>query len=339
MAGIAIILDLLKKNPKFYSTHTLHCFGSFSAKVAMSGAAAFAAASYPFGFRAFLGSNKKIAHCDSAATWSDDYVSKDPNVHISKDCDIPGYVLESDSLGHLGKVYDIELKPLLSAFRPRTFAITTLRSFLMYYLPLLEPRTTLEEDDGDFLADKPEENRVDLITPFHKSIKQILRESTVVTTRRVLERLAVSYFSQKMAWKLLKDAPKSAMRKAQRGMPTTIYIYAVGRTTLRVHFLGVAASWIVQVGVEIYRTLCRLFNPKEELDQPHKMVEFEILGRKVFGVTVRCSASLVFAAIGAGIGATLSHPSLGQWVGCALGDLAGPIIIAVCFDKFLHSKA
>jgi len=56
MAGIAIILDLLKKNPNFYSTHTLHSFGSFSATVAISGAvASAAAASYPFGLRAFLG--------------------------------------------------------------------------------------------------------------------------------------------------------------------------------------------------------------------------------------------------------------------------------------------
>ena len=76
-----------------------------------------------------------------------------------------------------------------------------------------------------------------------------------------------------------------------------------------------AASWIVQVGVDIYRTLCRLFKSKEELDEPAKRAEFEILGRKVFGATVRCSASLIFAAIGAGIGATLLRPSLGQWVG------------------------
>uniref|UniRef100_A0A7C9CGG2 Uncharacterized protein n=1 Tax=Opuntia streptacantha TaxID=393608 RepID=A0A7C9CGG2_OPUST len=93
-----------------------------------------------------------------------------------------------------------------------------------------------------------------------------------------------------------------------------------------------------EVGVDIYRTLCRLFKSKEELDEPAKRAEFEILGRKVFGATVRCSASLVFAAIGAGIGATLLRPSLGQWVGCALGDLAGPVIVSVCFDKFLRSE-
>lgn len=338
MAGIAIVLDLIRKNPNFYSTHTLHSFGSFSAKVAISGAAASIVASYPFGFRAFLGSNNRIAYCDATATWSDDHISKDHGEHLSKEQEIPGYVFEPDTLSNVGKLYNIELKPLFSAFHWRMFALTTLRSFLMYYLPLLEAHTTLEEDDEDFLADKQEEKRVDLVTPFHKSVKQIIRESAVVTTRRVLERLAVSYFSQRMAWKLLKDAPKSAVRKAQRGMPTTVYCHCVAKTTLRAHFLGVAASWIVQVGVDIYRSLYRLMNSKEELDEVHKREEFQLLGRKVFAATLRCTASLVFAAIGAGLGATLIRPSLGQWIGCAAGDLAGPVVVAVCFDKLLHAE-
>ncbi|XP_040964941.1 uncharacterized protein [Gossypium hirsutum] len=83
--------------------------------------------------------------------------------------------------------------------------MTTLRSFLMFYLPLLEPATNVEEDDEDFLQDTPKELHVDLVVPFKKSVKQIIRETTVVTTRRVLERLAVIYVSQRMAWKLLKD--------------------------------------------------------------------------------------------------------------------------------------
>lgn len=335
MAGIAIVLDLLKKNPSFYSTHTLNSFGSFSAKVAISGVAASLAASYPLGFRPFLPSNNRVAYCDTAATWGDE-ISKDQEDHISKDRDSSGYVFEPDSLNDVGKVYHIELKPLFSAFHWRTFALTSLRSFLMYYLPLLEPRTAIEEDDEDFLAETPKERQIDLVTPSQKAIKQIIRESSIVTTRRVLERIVVSYFSQRMAWKLLKDAPKSAMRKAGRGMPKTIYFYAVTRTSFRAHFLGVAASWIVQVGVDIYKTLSHIFNSKEELDDVDKRKEFDLLGRKLLSATIRCTASLVFAAIGAGLGASLTRPSLGQWLGCAAGDLAGPVIVAVCFDKLLH---
>lgn len=81
------------------------------------------------------------------------------------------------------------------------------------------------------------------------------------------------------------------------------------------HFLGVAASWVVQVGVDIYKTLSHLFNTKEELDEVDKRKEFELLGRKIISATIRCTASLVFAAIGAGLGASLVRPSLGQWLG------------------------
>lgn len=334
MSGIAIVLDLLRKNPQLYSIHTLHSVGSFSAKVAVSGAAASVLASYPFGFRAFLGSNNRIAYCDAAGTWNED-------VHVSKDHDIPKYDFGSESL-FTGKLYNIEEKSLFSAFHPRTFAITALRSFLMYYLPLLEPRAALEDDDEDFLADNSEERPVDLITPFHKSVKQTFRESTVITIRRVLERLAVSYFSQRMAWKLLKDASKSAARKAVRGMPTTAYIGAVTRTTVRAHCLGVAASWVFQVGCDICKTLLRLFwYSKEDIEEVNKTEEFQLLGRKIYAVTLKCTASLIFAAIGAGVGASLTRdirPSLGQWLGCAAGDLAGPVIIAVCFDKLLPAE-
>ncbi|GMH14448.1 hypothetical protein Nepgr_016289 [Nepenthes gracilis] len=329
MAGVAILLDLLRKNPNFQSTKTLHSFGSFSAKVAVSASAASAAAIYPFGFRAFFGNDGiSVAHSDAGPAWSADHIS---GIH-----NMPGYIVQPDSLRYPTKVYSIELKPLLSAFQWKTLAMTTLRSFLMCYLPLLEPRTQHDDDDEDFLQDGSEHRNVDLVIPFKKSVKQIIRESTVVTTRRVLERLAVAHISQRMAWKLLKDARKSALRKSHRGMPTFVYFCSVTKTTFRAHCLGVAALWFVQVGIDIYRCLSRLFGSKEDVEDEDKKEEFQLLGKKVFVATVKCSSSLVFASIGAGIGATLIHPSIGQWIGCAAGDLVGPLVVGVCFDKILH---
>lgn len=82
------------------------------------------------------------------------------------------------------------------------------------------------------------------------------------------------------------------------------------------HFLGVAASWIVQIGIEIYRYFNRIMNSKEEdSDGVNKAKEAKVLGKKVTGITIRCGASLVFASIGAGIGATTVRPSIGQWIG------------------------
>ena len=145
--------------------------------------------------------------------------------------------------------------------------------------------------------------------------------------------------------------PQSTLRKAGRGWPTHVYIYKVSQTTLRGliiissfflsymsnllkltyiccviggvyagHFLGIAASWTVQVGIEIYRCVSRYVKPKddEEEEEGEQVVILEQakdLGNKVVGITVRCGASLVFAAIGAGICSCLIRPSMGQWIG------------------------
>ncbi|XVF33879.1 hypothetical protein REPUB_Repub18cG0009400 [Reevesia pubescens] len=328
MAGIAILLDLCKKNPSFCSQQSFHSSGFFSASAAAASAAASIAAGTPFASR-FLFSYPKVSHCDAAAEFPENYLA---NIQrVSED------IIKNDALKYTVKEYKIELKPLFSAFELRPFAMTTLRSFLMFYLPLLEPATNIEEDGDDFLQDTQEEHHVDLVVPFNKSVKQIIRETTVVTTRRVLERLAVIYVSQRMAWKLLKDVPKSAVRKSQRGMPTTVYFFRVSRTTFRGHLLGVAAAWIVQTGIEIYRCFSRITN-SEESDGVNITEQAKLLGKKISGVTIRCGASLIFASIGAGIGATLIRPSIGQWIGCAAGDLAGPIIVSVCLEKAFHME-
>ncbi|XP_041001484.1 uncharacterized protein LOC121247191 [Juglans microcarpa x Juglans regia] len=325
MAGIAIVLDLLRKKPSLYTGQSLHSNGLLSATAAASAAAAAVSAGTPFASRALFGIS--VAHCDAGAAFSEDYISSIRRATAN--------IFQHDSLKYGVKEYKIVLKPLFSAFELRAFAMTSLRSFLMFYLPLLEPHSTTEEDDDEFLQDTREESHVDLVIPFKKSMKQIIRETTVVTTRRVLERIVVHYVSQRMAWKLLKDVPKSAVRKSERRMPTLVYFFSVSRTTFRGHFLGVAASWLVQVGIEIYRYFGATIEEEND-DDLDKAERVKVLGKKVAGATVRCSASLVFASIGAGIGATLLRPSAGQWIGCAVGDLAGPIIVSVCLGKVLH---
>ncbi|KAF8013571.1 hypothetical protein BT93_I1427 [Corymbia citriodora subsp. variegata] len=322
MSGIALVLELARKNPSFHSAQSLHSYGHFSA----ASFAAAAAASAPFAARFLFGFKLPVAYCDAGTAWSEDDVSSTQS-NFEK-------ILHDESLKHSAKIYKIEMKPLFSAFEFRTFALTSLRSFLQSYLPLLQSSIQLEEDDN-FLQDAMEERQVDMVVPLKNSVKQIIQESTVVTTRRVLERLAVQYVSQRMAWKLLKDVPKSTTRKAHRGMPTLVYIWSVSRTTFRGQLLGTAATWLVQVGIETYRCLSSIFKSREE-DEVDPVEQVIILGKKVYIVTVKCSASLIFASIGAGMGATVMRPSLGQWIGCALGDLAGPIIVSLCFEKYLQ---
>ncbi|XP_051133024.1 uncharacterized protein LOC127252763 [Andrographis paniculata] len=323
-----VLLDMVRRNPHFGA----QAFNSRSLFTTKLGGASTAAASFafatPFAFGALFGNGlTQVAYCDAGATLDEDYIS---SIRYAS-----GRIFNSNALNYSPKQYNIQLKPLFSAFHWKTLALTSLRSFLLFYLPLVEPQTAVEDaDDEDFLQENPEEKRLDLIVPFKKSVKQIVRETSVVTTRRVLERLAVHYVSQRMAWKLLKDVPKSATRKAARGMPTTTYAFCVSRTTFRGHCLGILASWIVQVGIDIYRFLRSISKPKEEGDDPVDTSEqARVLVKKVCGTTVRCGASLIFASIAAGIGATFIRPSAGQWIGCALGDLSGPVIVAFCFEK------
>ncbi|KAI3445039.1 hypothetical protein Pfo_001704 [Paulownia fortunei] len=328
MAAIAI-LDLLRKNPNF-GGQTFNSRGLFSTKLvgASSAAAASFAITTPFAFGALFGNGvTRVAYCDAGTALGEDYTS---SVWTAS-----GNIFQNDALKYSTKQYNIQLKPLFSAFHWKTLGLTSLRSFLLFYLPLLEPHARMEDDDDDFLQENPEEKHLDLVVPFKKSVKQIIRESSVVTTRRVLERLAVHYVSQRLAWKLLKDVPKSATRKAGRGMPTLTYFFCVSRTTFRGHVLGVLASWIVQVGIDIYRFFSSISKAREDSDTVDTAEQVRILKKKVYGATVRCGASLIFASVGAGIGATLIRPSAGQWIGCAIGDLAGPVVVAFCFEK-LH---
>lgn len=325
MAGIALILDLLKRKQSLsLSTQSIHSYGLFSATAAASAAAASIAAGRPFLSRALFGDGGiPVAYCDAGEALDSGYI---PDFNTASE------IFPQEFVQYGAKKYPVELKPLFSAFGFKSLAITSVRSFLLFYLPLLEPRPSVEDND-DFSQENPEEKHVDLVVPFKNSLKHISREVAVVTTRRVLERLVVHHVSQRMAWKLLKDVRESARRKASRGMPNTLFVYSVIRTTFRGHLLGVAASWLIQIIIEVYRCIIRKPENEDDVDA-NTTKKIRLLGKKVCGATLKCAASLVFASIGAGIGA-LFHPSNGQWIGCAIGDFAGPIFAVICFEK-LH---
>ncbi|KAK6119236.1 hypothetical protein DH2020_047019 [Rehmannia glutinosa] len=260
MAAIAL-LDLLRRNPNF-GGQTFNSRGLFSTKLvgASTAAAASFAITTPFAFGALFGNGvTRVAYCDAGAALGEDYIS---SIRTAS-----GQIFQNDALKYSTKQYDIQLKPLFSAFHWKTFALTSLRSFLLFYLPLLEPHSRMEDedDDDDFLQENPEVKHLDLVVPFKKSVKQIIRESSVVTTRRVLERLAVHYASQRMAWKLLKG-----------------------------HLLGVLASWIVQVGIDIYRLVSSLSKARVDgSDTVDAKEQVELFGKKsiCWSVYGRCAVS------------------------------------------------
>ena len=90
----------------------------------------------------------------------------------------------------------------------------------------------------------------------------------------------------------------------------TFFLLCIG------HMLGVAASWLVQVGIDLYRFFSSTFQGQYEDNDVDQTNQVGVLGQKVVIATVRCTSSLIFASIGAGIGATfIRRPWLGQWVG------------------------
>ncbi|WVZ14933.1 hypothetical protein V8G54_012499 [Vigna mungo] len=54
---------------------------------------------------------------------------------------------------------------------------------------------------------------------------------------------------------------------------------------------------------------------QKEDNNVDKTNEVGVLGQKIFITIVRCTSSLIFASIEAGISVTLVRPSLGQWIG------------------------
>ncbi|XP_050369961.1 uncharacterized protein LOC126788050 [Argentina anserina] len=326
MAGIAIVLDLLKKNPSL-TTQCLHASGYFSAKAAASAAAAASvAAGAPYVYSSLFGGfGGSVAYCDAGATLSDDYISSLRSASFK--------LFPNEAVDFGTKDYTIELKPLYTAFHPKLLFLTTVRSFLIHFLPLLEPRANLESDDEDFLEDTEEEHGAKFVVPFKKSLWQIARELTTTTTRRILEKITVYYASKRMAWKLLKDLSKSAMRKAGRRMPTYLFFFSVSKTTMRGHCLAIAATWIVSVGIDVYCTFYGTINSNEEVDEIDTAQKLKLLGNRVWRTTLKGGGSLICCSVGAGIGATLFRPSTGQWVGCILGDAAGPFIVSFCLER------
>ncbi|CAK9223313.1 unnamed protein product [Sphagnum troendelagicum] len=329
MAGLALAIQLLEKSSSGVSSKSLH---SFSTLAAVSAAAAASSAI------SYLPDRPSLTYTPTTTSreWSENVAyceeAVDPDRWDARR--VP--LWETRTVIHV-KTYEIELKPLFSAFRIRALGATTVRALLVNYLPLLEAYLQPEEDEGDEDADRPAQLPVNPIVPLKRSATHIVREVSVITTRRILERAVVHYVTHRMAWKLLKDIPKSAVRKAARNMSKWQLFIAVCKTTFRAHALGVAANWMVQLVLDIYRSISASLYVRTKDGKPVGLDARELkrLARRTVGNTLKGIASLLLASLGAGLGTVLIRPSTGTWIGCAVGDFAGPFLVGIWLDTWI----
>ena len=120
---------------------------------------------------------ERVAYCDAAIADADSW-EESVCVPIQK--------------YSVGKKYDIELKPLFSAFRPRAIGATSIRAVLVNYLPLLEAYLQPEDDEFEEDLDRPARPPMDPVVPLKRSVTHILREvrhsiPSAVATQSLLE--------------------------------------------------------------------------------------------------------------------------------------------------------
>lgn len=234
------------------------------------------------------------------------------------------------------KVYKVKLKPLLSAFYPKALLMAAVRALLLNYIAVLESYLQIEEDEledeGESCSPRPVP---DLIEPAKKSIWTAAREVTVVTTRRVLERVVVLHVAPRVAHKLTKDYYDSALRKAGRGVQGWELTSKVCATTYRCHELSILAQWIVQVSFDCYKAGNILYDRRSDWSwtEDKKGIvrqQVTIVVASAVNGAVKGFAALVGAAIGAWLGSNV-WVGTGTWIGFVLGDLAGPNLVSLIF--------
>ncbi len=219
-------------------------------------------------------------------------------------------------------MYSAEPAPVLSFLRARTLGLALLRHGLLAFAPLLERwaedlrdqelewerrRAAGEEVDADEELEWP---------PFpdpepaaRAAARGIAWEGLVTTTRRLLEHAAAARAPPRLAWKLLKNVPESAVRKSRRflaarrdlaaggalaavtaprglgaaragGGSLAGYCGAVCRATARGNCMGYLAEFLARGALDAYLVFLRPL-PRKVPPPP--------LGRKVWAFA-RCAA-------------------------------------------------
>ena len=251
---------------------------------------------------------------------------------------------EAEGLRYKG--HAVRQQPVHSFLRPRTLVASALRNFFLHFAPLLDQwGKAIEEAEREHRG----EGEVEW-PPFPstraaraKFCAGFCREGAVHTVRRVLEHGVAARASARTTWKLLKDVPRSAVRKARRAEGALwtartggAQVARVTRTAVRGNSLVTLADFIVRQATDfhlIFREQAGLRAPRQRALAYGKCT----LGNALHG-------GICLALVGACAG-TLSlvpgpdfWPALPPLAGMFLGDfvgaqVSGALVVRLCLAK------
>ena len=267
--------------------------------------------------------------------------------------------------GH-GKAYVVDVRTFASTFGLSAMAIRAALNLGVSYSRVvnewLEEAAAIEEEARAHESGEPQRPlpKFEWEQPMWASVGLFVRESVVVTTRRAMEKLAVSRFAletcraltPRVAAKLLKDVPRSARRKCERlawerGKTRLQKAASMALTSSRAALTRVCAE--LAVASAISAVACRklyqlrksgaLPPPRDGAgEEKHSTsVESEVgflYARLVFGHVVKGACLLAGGAAGAGVVALARKEDSPKWaarltfLGVAAGEAAGSAVAA-----------
>jgi hypothetical protein len=286
-------------------------------------------------------------------------------------------VLRDEASGDAGKAYVVDVKTFASTFSASAVAIRAALnlgvSFSRVVTAWLEEAAAIEEEARAHPSGEPQRPlpKFEWEQPLWSSFGLFVRESVVVTTRRAIEKLAVSRFAlektklvtPRAASKLLKDVPRSAARKCERlawerGKTRVAKGVSMAVTASRAAITRVCAELFVATAISTVacRKLYQLRKSGALPPPPGAEAEAEkgggfknkryaverevgsLYARLVFGHVVKGLCLLLGGAAGAGLVALCRKEDTPRWasrltfLGVAAGEAAGSAVAAAALS-------
>jgi len=243
----------------------------------------------------------------------------------------------SSSASLVLKEYNIRQHSLLSWTTRRNVLISLMRASALEILPMLENWFKEIAELGEE-AQKNEEEELPPLPPFPdlkpalpRIARLFCRDAATVTLRRCYERLAERYLSQRLTWKLIKDLPDSAVRKAARHSSSAIGVAESNglrrrlrapmlmlKTTVRGELLAILASVSMTQTLDSIALLRALKRGERTCSECMRAYS-----RRTLRTLTTAATQMIGSALGAFLG-TCAKPGRGTLLGVAIGNaLAG----------------